>query len=170
MLNNTQECLKFLHFYFRRFKLIIVYIRQHHLVKFLSLLVLFLFLSKILVPNLFSYSVSYFKIIVTMVNTDMERQQDVIRQEAEVIYSPYHPLPNRGPHNSSITFYSCYLSLTAILYPNSQLVWGYHQMQKRFMHQICKVRINISNSSFLVLVNIHELNYLFCTKHLFSIL
>ncbi|XP_028396340.1 glycogenin-1-like isoform X2 [Dendronephthya gigantea] len=106
----------------RSFQSIMVYIRQHNLVKFLSLLVLFLLLFRILVPNLFSYSLSYFQIIITMVNTDMDRQQDVIRQEAE-------------------------------------LVWGYHQMQKRFMQQICKEK-KLSKKKYLWLVSLSSDNVL----------
>ena len=53
--------------------------------KFLVILVILLALFKILEPNFFSYTISYFKIIIDMVNKDIQRNQDVIRQEAEVV-------------------------------------------------------------------------------------
>ena len=53
--------------------------------KFLAILTALVALFKILQPNFFSYTISYFKIIINMVNTDKERREDVIRQEAEVL-------------------------------------------------------------------------------------
>ena len=53
--------------------------------KFLAILTALVALFKILQPNFFSYTISYFKIIINMVNTDKERREDVVRQEAEVL-------------------------------------------------------------------------------------
>ena len=64
-----------------------LYLRRHRFMKFLVTLVTLIALFKILQPNFFSYSISYFKIIINMVNTDMARHQDVTRQEAEVLIS-----------------------------------------------------------------------------------
>ena len=62
-----------------------MYVKRHRLMKFLALLMVLLVLFKILIPNFFSYTISYFQIIINMVNTDMQRHQDVMRQDAEVV-------------------------------------------------------------------------------------
>jgi hypothetical protein len=74
-------------FYYRSLRLLIVYVRRHRFMKFLAILLVLLILFKILEPNYFSYTISYFRIIINMVNTDIQRHQDVTRQEAEVAVS-----------------------------------------------------------------------------------
>ena len=61
-----------------------MYARRHRIVKFLVAFVVLLVLFKICLPNYFSYTISYFEIIINLVNSDIKRHQDVIRQEAEV--------------------------------------------------------------------------------------
>lgn len=43
-----------------------------------------LLLFRLAQPNYFSYGISYAKIIFELVNTDMQRQNDVIKQDAQV--------------------------------------------------------------------------------------
>jgi hypothetical protein len=74
-------------FYYRSLRSLIVYVRRHRFMKFLAILLVLLILFKILEPNYFSYTISYFRIIINMVNTDIQRHQDVTRQEAEVAVS-----------------------------------------------------------------------------------
>ncbi|CAB3983953.1 glycogenin-1-like [Paramuricea clavata] len=106
----------------RSLRWLIVYIRRHRFMKFLAILLVLLILFKILEPNYFSYTISYFRIIINMVNTDIQRHQDVTKQEAE-------------------------------------LVWGYHQLQKRFMQQICKEK-NLPKKEYLWLVSLSTDNVL----------
>lgn len=76
--------IKLFYYFFRSFSSILTYIRRHKLIKFCAgflLCVLFFRLTK---PNYFSYGISYAKIIYDLVNTDMQRQNNVIEQDAQV--------------------------------------------------------------------------------------
>jgi hypothetical protein len=70
--------------YYTTLRSMMMYARRHRIVKFLVAFVVLLVLFKICLPNYFSYTISYFEIIINLVNSDIKRHQDVIRQEAEV--------------------------------------------------------------------------------------
>lgn len=53
---------------------------------FLFLLLLF----RVMKPNYFSYGISYAKIIIELVNTDTQRQMNVTRQEAQLVWDLHH--------------------------------------------------------------------------------
>ena len=61
------------------------YVRRHKLIKFIAGFLLCLLLFRLTKPNYFSYGISYAKIIYDLVNSDMQRQNDVIKQDAQVI-------------------------------------------------------------------------------------
>lgn len=69
----------------RNMWLILVRVRHHRAIKCLAMLVMLFGLFKILEPNFFSYTISYFQIIIDMVNSDRQRHSDIMRQEAEVV-------------------------------------------------------------------------------------
>lgn len=75
--------------FWRSFRSIVLYIRRHLVVKLLAVLLVLLLLFKVTQPYFFSYTISYAKVIADMVNKDMQRHQDVMRQEAEVINTEY---------------------------------------------------------------------------------
>lgn len=72
------------HINFRSFSSILKYVCRHLLVKLILGFLLVLLVFRVLKPNYFSYGISYAKIIIDLVNTDMQRQMDVKKQEAQV--------------------------------------------------------------------------------------
>ena len=81
-LNPCTILLYILHF--RSFSSILTYVRRHKLCKFIAGILVFVLLFRLAKPNYFSYAISYAKIIYDLVNTDMQRQNDVIKQNAQV--------------------------------------------------------------------------------------
>ncbi|XP_028396337.1 galactinol synthase 1-like [Dendronephthya gigantea] len=74
----------------RSFPSILVYIRRHKLIKFFAGFLLCLLFFRLTKPNYFSYGISYAKIIYDLVNTDMQRQNDVLRQDAQLVWDLHH--------------------------------------------------------------------------------
>ena len=71
------------------------YIRKHLFMKLLAILLVLLLVFKITQPYFFSYATSYAKVIVELVNSDMQRHKDVMKQEAEVkIFYVFYLVPN----------------------------------------------------------------------------
>ena len=75
---------KYYFFYFRSCSSILTYVRRHKLIKFTAGFLLVVLLFRLTKPNYFSYGISYAKIIYDLVNTDMQRQNDVMKQDAWV--------------------------------------------------------------------------------------
>jgi hypothetical protein len=75
---------KYCYFYFRSCSSILTYVRRHKLIKFTAGFLLVVLLFRLTKPNYFSYGISYAKIIYDLVNTDMQRQNDVMKQDAWV--------------------------------------------------------------------------------------
>ena len=71
-------------YFFRSYSSILTYIRRHKVIKFIAGFLLCLLLFRLAQPNYFSYAISYAKIIYDLVNSDMQRQNDVIKQDAQV--------------------------------------------------------------------------------------
>ncbi len=70
--------------FFRSCSSILTYVRRHKLIKFTAGFLLVVLLFRLTKPNYFSYGISYAKIIYDLVNTDMQRQNDVMKQDAWV--------------------------------------------------------------------------------------
>ncbi|XP_046847928.1 glycogenin-1-like [Xenia sp. Carnegie-2017] len=84
ILNKRQRCLQWT----------VANVWKHPFIKLLFTLPVVLLICRTLMPNYFSFTVTYFKIIVDMVNKDLHRTQDIFRQEAELVWNN-HQLQKR---------------------------------------------------------------------------